>query len=483
MSKRKQLVNRAGTGKSGERRVMRTLCVAAFLGLFSITILFGAPATLGKYVLKRAGSYTLASGAWVVSVAVSGTPAVGSQLNVQSIQPSAAQDWVDYQWESSAAPAGPFAPIAGAAASTFTLTSDQIGWYIRIAVTGKPGSVYAGTGAVSPALGPVTAPLASVAITGTPVVGSALSMSALSPASATAAYRWQRADTAGGVYLDIPGATATTYVLASGDLGKFVRLAADGTGSYTGTVFSAPAGPVVSGAAVTSVTISGNAVQGGTLTATVSPPGVPVTAYQWQYKTNSGVGSTWIDITGANGMAYTIMIPAGWQQIRVLVNGTIGSNIMTPSQTIQATTNLVSAPEPVSAFSLQPAGDPAYSWEPDDEETPVMDAGSVLASEPIEEAAAEPPVQLPVETAPEPTPAPTPSFTPEPTPLSTPEPMPELMLEPMTEPVTMRMNEPTLEPTAEPVPELAASAITAPAPKLIRAHASVYSKAHPWACC
>lgn len=82
--------------------------------------------------------------------------------------------------------------------------------------------------------------LTGVAITGTPAVGKTLT-SALIPGGATATYQWQSADDEEGDFEDIPDATGNTYLLAAGDLGRYIRLQATGSGStFTSNVL----GPV-----------------------------------------------------------------------------------------------------------------------------------------------------------------------------------------------------------------------------------------------
>jgi uncharacterized repeat protein (TIGR02543 family) len=91
-------------------------------------------------------------------------------------------------------------------------------------------------------------PLAAIgAITGTPQAGEVLTAGALTPtgATATATYQWRISATSGGTYADISGATATTYTLAAGDVTKFIEVVATGTGSYSGSVTSAPTAVVV----------------------------------------------------------------------------------------------------------------------------------------------------------------------------------------------------------------------------------------------
>ena len=106
-------------------------------------------------------------------------------------------------------------------------------------------------------------PLTSIAgILGVSKVGETLSVGAVSPAGATASYKWQRSQTAGGTYDDISGATGSTYTLTAGDYNYFLRVAATGTVNYSGTVYSPYKGPV----APQTVTI--NSIPGITVPAT-----------------------------------------------------------------------------------------------------------------------------------------------------------------------------------------------------------------------
>ena len=85
-----------------------------------------------------------------------------------------------------------------------------------------------------------TAPVTAIGdITGTPRVGHLLTAGALTPAGATVTYQWRICNTVGGTYTDIGGATASTYTPVAGDVGKYIKVAATGTGNYSGTVTSA----------------------------------------------------------------------------------------------------------------------------------------------------------------------------------------------------------------------------------------------------
>ena len=62
----------------------------------------------------------------------------------------------------------------------------------------------------------------------------------LSPASAVAAYQWQRSPSSDGTYADIQNATSGTYTLTASDADYYIRVRVTGTGLYTGTLNSNP---------------------------------------------------------------------------------------------------------------------------------------------------------------------------------------------------------------------------------------------------
>ena len=76
-----------------------------------------------------------------------------------------------------------------------------------------------------------------------PVVGSVLTMQAVSPSTATVSYEWL----VGGVVKS----TNTTYTVDANDVGKTIQLRVTGTGSYKGTVTSAATNAVVSNTVLT----------------------------------------------------------------------------------------------------------------------------------------------------------------------------------------------------------------------------------------
>jgi hypothetical protein len=88
----------------------------------------------------------------------------------------------------------------------------------------------------------VATPITAIAaISGTPQVGVELTAGALTPAgaTATASYQWQISATVGGTYTNITAATTNKYTPVAGDVTKFIKVVATGTGNYSGSVPSA----------------------------------------------------------------------------------------------------------------------------------------------------------------------------------------------------------------------------------------------------
>jgi hypothetical protein len=81
-------------------------------------------------------------------------------------------------------------------------------------------------------------------VEGVAKVGETLTAMDLEPTNATVNYQWQRADAEDSEYVDIDGATDSTYTLDAEDENMWIRVKVTGTGNYTGTVESEPVGPV-----------------------------------------------------------------------------------------------------------------------------------------------------------------------------------------------------------------------------------------------
>jgi len=168
----------------------------------------------------------------VNSIAVSGNALPGSVLTAGSLSPAAAT--VNYQWQNSDTIGGTYVDISGATNSTYTITAGDTNKYIKVVATGY-GSYSGSVESISPL---IATPVNSIAVSGTALSGSVLTAGSLSPAAATVNYQWQNSDTIGGTYVNISGASNSTYILTAGDINKYVKVVATGYGAYSGSVES-----------------------------------------------------------------------------------------------------------------------------------------------------------------------------------------------------------------------------------------------------
>jgi hypothetical protein len=229
-------------------------------------------------------------------------------------------------------PTGACTTIDGADGLTYSPTSDDVGFALRVRVTAANagGSSVARSTLTAAVVRPVPVPPSSTGapfVTGDAVLGSELTANpgTWSDPAATFAYAWQRCD-ATGACTAIDGATASTYTLTGDDVGRTLRVevTAAGTNGASATADSTAVGPVVVPApsSTSAPSVSGNVVVGSTLTA--DPGGwsdsSATLAYQWQRCDASGSSCTAID--GATASTYTLTGDDGGSTVRVEVTAT-----------------------------------------------------------------------------------------------------------------------------------------------------------------
>jgi hypothetical protein len=304
---------------------------------------------------------------------ISGTAKMGSTLTAGILTPSEAT--CVYQWQRSSTADGTYANITGATAETYTLTSGDVGRYIKVTATGS--GAYTGT-VTSTYTGPVEILIPEVTdigpISGDARVGVMLTAGTLTPAEATASYQWQRSSTAGGVFVDITGATAKTYTLTESDYSWYIRVIATATGDYTGMATSAQKGPVAAGQITAIGPISGTTAIGQVLTAGTLAPFGATASYQWQ---RSDGASAFTNITGATSSTYTLTGSDSGCYIRVVATGTgaytgtvasefvgkVGASI-TPLGSMDPIGGTAEVGQVLTAGTLSPTGAIAtYQWQ------------------------------------------------------------------------------------------------------------------------
>ncbi|HEY8086014.1 MAG TPA: calcium-binding protein, partial [Methylophilaceae bacterium] len=144
----------------------------------------------------------------------------------------------------------------------------------------------------------------------------------------TITYQWQSSPD-GSSWINISGATASTFTLADAQVGKQVRVVASYTDGH-GNPESVPSTATTTVANVNdtptgSVTLSGTATQNQLLTASntlADGDGLGTIAYQWQSSADSG--TTWVAISGATASTYTLADAQVGKLVRVTATYTDG---------------------------------------------------------------------------------------------------------------------------------------------------------------
>jgi uncharacterized repeat protein (TIGR01451 family) len=266
-----------------------------------------------------------------VAPSISGTPKVGLSLfadpGTWTSSPAAT---FTYQWRRCDALGDNCGDIAGAVASFYNAKAADAGSTIRVVVTASNGTEDAS--ATSNAFGPVTqSPAMSVqpSISGNAVAGETLTASPGTwtgyPAP-TYAYQWRLCDASLGTCSNIIGATGSTYVVASGDIGSTIRVSVTASNSAGSSSASSNQTAVVTGAPPMNTalpSISGTTTVGQTLTGaagTWSGSPAPALAYQWQRC--DAAGANCAAIGGAVASTYTLAPGDEARTIRVEVTAT-----------------------------------------------------------------------------------------------------------------------------------------------------------------
>lgn len=161
---------------------------------------------------------------------ITGTAAVGFQVQSSTGHFSQNPTLYSYQWQSSVNGTSGWTNISAATRSDFIPQEAQFGLFLRSQVT---SSNIAGTGSTlaSPAVGPVGGTPSGISnvtppvVTGTAETGLVLSCSegTWTGSPTVFVYQWQVSATGTGGWTDIPGATSNTFTIPTPDLGLFLR--------------------------------------------------------------------------------------------------------------------------------------------------------------------------------------------------------------------------------------------------------------------
>jgi hypothetical protein len=166
---------------------------------------------------------------------------------------------------------GSCSDVAGATGKTYTLGSADLGATMRVAVTASnsAGSSVALSDQTAPVAAQPPSPPSNTSpptIAGIPQSGHQLTAdpgtwSGTQPIAY--AYQWRRCDSAGGNCVDIAGATAQSYTVASADVGSTIRVTVTGSNSGgSASAASAPTAVVTPGTADPVVMAAGDVACG-----------------------------------------------------------------------------------------------------------------------------------------------------------------------------------------------------------------------------
>ena len=250
------------------------------------------------------------------TVTITGTVRQGETVtaNVSALADADGLGTLSYQWKADGT------DISGATSSTYTLTQDEVGKAVTVAVSYTDGGS-ASESVLSTATAAVENvndnPTGAVTITGTPTQGQTLTANntlADADGLGTLSYVWK----AGGSV--ITGATASTYTLTQAEVGKTISVEI----SYTDNEGTAETVASTATAAVANVnddptgtvTITGTASEGEVLTANTSAladaDGLGTLIYQWK--------ADGTNITGATASTYTLTQDEGAKTVSVAVS-------------------------------------------------------------------------------------------------------------------------------------------------------------------
>jgi hypothetical protein len=135
----------------------------------------------------------------------------------------------------------------------------------------------------------------------------------LSAAQVASEYQWQESFS-GSEYVDISGATSSTYVLQESDVGATLRLIET---SANNTVVSAATSSVADNLTLTGATISGSQTVGQVLTASGASADNSDATLSYQWKENFGSG--FVNISGADGTSYRLASGDAGATVEVVV--------------------------------------------------------------------------------------------------------------------------------------------------------------------
>ncbi len=259
-----------------------------------------------------------------------------------------------YQWQM--LQGGIWTDVPGATAATYTVSgaqASQNGTQYRCVVNVGGATLVSAIATLAVVPAPVAPSITVQPADQTVTEPATATFSVTAAGTAPLTYQWQR--NAGGTWTAIPGATTATYttsatVRASDDGVRFRVVVTNSAGSATSNAAALTVNPAPLAPAFTSqpADITVTAPASASFSVTVS--GVPTPALQWQLSTDGG--TTWNNISGANGTSYSTDATTTAQsghRYRAVASNSAGSALSSPAV-------LTVEPAPVApSIAVQPA--------------------------------------------------------------------------------------------------------------------------------
>jgi hypothetical protein len=339
-------------------------------------LLFGAVVALMVGLLGPTSPVVAAPSPVTLTASITGTPTVGQTLTAVASSVSPNNAALTYKWQTT----DPATDIPGATSSTLLLTSDLIGKQVQVVISGTANNRDPGSATSTPTTAvqglftaaPVVGLDDSTPVVDAPITASISTDSA--PVADSYTYQWF----AGGS--PIAGATSATYTPTAADVTKqLVAKATAVKANYIGITGDSAATDAVAKASFTtdpSVTITGTAAVGATLTADVSGTVPAPDGYTYQWKADN------VDIAGADDPTFTPTLAQQGKTIKVTVTATkagyndsaavtsaatavigVGTFTTPPTANLSTTTPKVGDVVTVTPSGASPAADSyAYDW-------------------------------------------------------------------------------------------------------------------------
>ena len=230
-------------------------------------------------------------------------------------------------------------PISGQISPSYTLTDSDVNQSISVNVIAYSslGSVTSNSTVRSSvaAAGAAAPPVITGLVRAKRVLTTSNGIWYTAPTATTLSYQWQRSlDSI--LWNNISGATSSTYTVAEGDIGYFIRSQVFGerTVSSTDYKFTASSEPTVvvptiiyEAVSTAAPIVSGSWTVGSTLSTTNGTwTSTGTFSYKWQR--SSDAGANWTDILGATASSYVLTSADASNNIRVQVylTGTTGAD-------------------------------------------------------------------------------------------------------------------------------------------------------------